>query len=739
MQITTYKMNRHPSHKDALLAWLLTVFAWFAGLGVLAWTLLSDSFDAAQSRLHPVLVIRNLMSQVTAPAPPWEWHVPLWSVAVWAAWLISTWGLGWLALALPWSRDAVKRQPAGNQAVLVFSVGFTLFGLLILITGLAGLVRLPLIPGVLAVTGLVSWRRTAFRDDVLRFPRAIKQTWQEGGPGHRLALLAMACALVFMLPPALTPPAQSDAVRYHLGAPQEYLKHGEITYLPHNAYSNMPFLVEMHYLQALASSAPEATQLMHMTLALFTALAIYSLVSKLNPLPITLGQHEAPGPGRTWLALLPAILYLTTPMAAVLGTWPYNDHAMALFLVMSVLAAILCINNEATDQPTGQDNNGPGATWLVLGVCLGGLLGTKYTMAPVALLLLVLTVLIVRRHARRWQYIAGAVASAGLTGLPWYLKNWYFTGNPFYPLASRLFPGGEWGITNDKFLQSRAGLKGSGTRLSDLMELPYTSTFRWTAFESHNPGATTLVVTGIAVLAVATYWGRPARRPAMLALATAAASLLVWFYSYQSNRLLLPVMALILGTTPIGLFVLQPAARRLFAGGVALTAALGLAWAVQWSWVATSLTPRPLPYLLGKQDAKSYLYKSLTYARAFDYLNKHVSPGDRVLLVGEHRIFGAKFQAVWSDWFDTPALAQILRINHLKSTDILLDYLRRKNISWIMINEKELEPQLQDAFRPWFSPAEWQIFEELRVLDQPGVTVRHLPPGVTLLHLEPRK
>src|SRR5690606_2116543 len=131
-------------------------------------------------------------------------------------------------------------------------------------------------------------------------------------------------------------------------------------------------------------------------------------------------------------------------------------------------------------------------------------------------------------------------------------------------------------------------------------------------------------------------------------------------------------------------------------------------------------------------------YKSLTYARAFDYLNDQVKPDEKVLLIGEHRIYGAKFDAVWSDWFDTPALAKILRDENITKTQQLLNYLRAQNINWIMINEAEISLQLELHFRPWFSPSEWQIFEEIRTLNSvAGIRRVEFPPGVTILHLDP--
>ena len=50
---------------------------------------------------------------------------------------------------------------------------------------------------------------------------------------------------------ALTPSVQSDALRYHLAGPQEWLKAGRLVYLPYNAFTCFPANVDMLFLLGL--------------------------------------------------------------------------------------------------------------------------------------------------------------------------------------------------------------------------------------------------------------------------------------------------------------------------------------------------------------------------------------------------------------------------------------------------------------------------------------------------------
>ena len=682
------------------------------------WCESSDTLSAREAALHPAHVIGTILSQITGAARVADWNIPWLSLGVYALWLFAIPGIGLLLLHILTRRQISTLFPQiPARWVVAFATGFTAIALLQLLLGTIGLIRIPLIP-VTFVLALLTLVLPPLRDQWRQLISAAHWHWQRLPGIGRAGVVLLALVTIVLAIPALLPPTQSDGVRYHLGAVQEYLKAGKIGYIQSNAYSNMPFLIEMHFLSALACLAEETAQLMHFTLALFNCAAIYTLSRTLYPT------------ARRFTAFAPALLYLFTPMSAILATWPFTDHGISFFLIVSIYLAIVFSQTQRR------------AAAILLGVSLGALIGTKYTMGPVAILIL-FSPFFMERSRQQILPIAIAAAITGLIGGVWYLKNLIFTGNPFYPLASTLFPGGEWTAECNRFLMERASAKGMGTTLLDFILLPWNATVHWIRFEAHNPGMI-ILASAISLIAAVIHLPRSTqRKPIIVALAITFSTILIWFISYQSNRLLLPTIAVALALMPAGLFhtplhgtTLVPHAP-LLRGFIAcgLIAFYGFSWAVQWSYVTTGLTPPPLPYLLGRQHRVSYLHQSLSYAQAYEYLRKFVAPGEKALLIGEHRIYGARFPALWSDWFDTPILAHILRENQLSTTDELLIWLHSNNIPWIAINERELLPQLEDSFKPRFSPEEWQIFEALRTLDQPGITRLTIPPGVTIIHL----
>lgn len=688
--------------------WLLAALSIVVTLGYFIWTNVSQSPHALQAEVHPVQVGARLLRQLRLANSVPNWNIPYHAIGVWFAWLFVVMALGHIA-----SRSIFKPGGYGLSAkvAISFAVGFTLIAFLQTMAGLFGLLQAPLIWLLLPVAGCIALLKSSRGQLAASYRTAIRRG-KQSSVGEKIAVgTAMLLILVLALP-ALTPPVQSDGVRYHLGAVQEYLKAGRIVYLPLNAYSNMPFLVEMHFLSALACHTPEAAQLIHYTLALFAGLAIYSVVRMLN---CNNGLRSVN------MALLAPLMYLSIPASAVIAAWPFTDHAISFFLVVSMLLMLRLRSEPAVGI----------SAWIVFGLCLGGLLGTKYTMFPSALLLFAGAILTPQWNLKRAAACAGA---ATLVGGVWLAKNAAYTGNPFYPLLSQLFSGGEWTAETNRFLHDRAGEKGISKNLIGLFSSPWQATFHWLNFEQHNAGIAPILVIIGAVFSVAKFLNGKQRGAILLIFTLGALNYLVWFFSYQSNRLLLPVVAVTVTLLPAAVRTQVPTlARRLYTCAVIFASAHGFCWAIQWAYVTTGLSPAPLTYLTGQISPDRYRHESLTYARAFDYLNAHVPPDDTVLLVGEHRIFGARFNALWSDWFDQPALAYLIRTYNIHDIDALSQQLQQLGIRWVMINDLELSKQ-SSLFKSRFSPSEWKLFQDMSANGLKGFTVKSISPGSRIFH-----
>ena len=106
---------------------------------------------------------------------------------------------------------------------------------------------------------------------------------------------------------------------------------------------------------------------------------------------------------------------------------------------------------------------------------------------------------------------------------------------------------------------------------------------------------------------------------------------------------------------------------------------------------------------------------------------------DKVLLVGEHRIFHAQFQAMWSDWFDTPAVLHLMRESGAQTVEALTDAIRNQGVTHVVVNRAELELQRERYWLPRFAPEEIKLLDEFLVAHSGSRAT--VPPGVDIIRL----
>lgn len=333
---------------------------------------------------------------------------------VWA----TAWGLGRLlervlrveGLSLP---ACVAVRAGGGMALLMTLLqGF----------GLAGLLR-PVPVLILGVFGLgaalygIDPKKSAERareDSLLRHPL--------------LPLVAVPGLLLLVaasVPPGVLWPDGAgdeskgyDALGYHLQIAREWLDSGRILRLPHNAYSFLPLHVEGLYSALMAARGGPfegmlACQWLHASFALAAA-ALLALWCR--------ERTDSAGAG-IWGALA----FLLLPGTLIVGSLAYNEMGM---LFLFACAWVLLSERQ----------------FMLAGALLGTAAGVKMTAvgmvaAPVALALFL-------PHepnaAPRGRSAAILVVVATLLYAPFLVRNFLWTGNPIFPMATRVLGGGNW-------------------------------------------------------------------------------------------------------------------------------------------------------------------------------------------------------------------------------------------------------------------------------------------------------
>lgn len=375
------------------------------------------------------------------------------SAAGWAAWPTA-----WLTRgAFPSGRERDGRDHL-LPSVTAIAVGLGFFSLTTLGFGLLGLLgRTILMTQVIAGIALLA----AFLGRV-RANRVIAG-WLRARSGGNWAWLTLAPAAgLLILAASLMPgllwrpldPHPYDVLGYHLQIPREWYELGKIVPLKHNAFSFFPLVYETQalLLMHLAGGpwkAMYAAQFLNVIYVALTTAAVFSVVRRA-------------GGGRTG-AFAAAMIAGTVPWTLMLGSVAYVEAPLMLFTTLAVGWAL---PRGRADDPTDIRR------FILVGLLAGCAAGTKYTAVPMVAGMLGFAVAagVVARRGQALKQALIVVVVAAVVFAPWALRDIAWTGNPVFPLATKIF--GKAHFTDDQVERYRIAhapppaLRPLGPRLS---------------------------------------------------------------------------------------------------------------------------------------------------------------------------------------------------------------------------------------------------------------------------------
>ncbi len=397
---------------------------------------------------------------------------------------------------------------------------------------------------------------------------------------------------------ALVPPISLDSLVYHLAVPHQFALAGRAFEMPWNAHSYFPLHAETLFGLALQLGGGRLAQLVHLLAMMLTLLVTVRLGTRLF----------SPRAG-AWSALL----LLSTPVLVLIAGWAWNDWFVLLYVAL------------ALESYAESKHSAP--RYLLTAAFVAGSLAVKYYALP---LLLLLVVPIPRPALRRLSAAAAVVAAVAL---PWYGKNLLTEGNPFYPLLSA--PGAS---------QSLISYRGGE---------PF-----WERISAY-VGRLDLIDESIGVLLLCLF-------PLLLVLPKKGDQRL---RVYWLILLVYLVVALLVSPT-VRVFSPLLLVLAILAGGAiahlngkgvwrtlglaAVTAALVVNLA-QILWVVHRY--EPLEAAFAFTSDQKYLETGQRYFTAFQWLNQQTAPEDRVLVVGESRIYYLDRVAVAGTYLDPHPIA----------------------------------------------------------------------------------
>lgn len=508
--------------------------------------------------------------------------------------------------------------------------------------------------------------------------------------GFIAALLLLSLVMVWLPPDA----NDWDGVAYHLAAPKIHLRNGGIEPIPFIHQSNFPALLDMLFMWGLWAKGESCAKAFHWWMWVLTLLAAGAFAVRAG------GRGE-------WTALMLA----ATPVALWQAGVAYIDLSTTLY----VACAAFVLHRAAS----GKDAR---LLWLAGGL-MGFALGTKYT-ALMNWGLLGLMGLVWFARMRRWSGVrtlvmAGMVAL--VIGSPWYIKNYFYTGNPVYPFAYELFGGRNWSQANADAYRGDQLKFGLGREPYQLLLLPWNMTAHPGVFA--DPLAVPvdgkyyyLGVSGAAYLAglfVPVATGLPVGVGWLGGFALF--NTLGWFYLMQQVRYLLPIYPLLA----------VMATARLDSGVRWLRTLFGTLLILQGAYCLWLFGQVYLPRVSeALHDREAYLRARIQPYAALEYLNQHTPPDAKIITYDEPRCFYLDREYIWGD----PGHHRLIPYEQLNSASHLRATLSGMGFTHVLINRRFWPAEPSEAWRLQIEQAIREGMLEL-VFSAKGEEVYRIDPG----------
>ncbi len=313
---------------------------------------------------------------------------------------------------------------------------------------------------VLAFDLLLSLGRIVFRTDWKMVPNRFLSYcrncrsifWERITPFSMIGLILILLLAFVLFVLGMTPSIEYDFLEYHAQGAREFLETGTIPFFSHNAYMNMPLgseiiyywgdLLWTHLTFLQKSISPEVSLLFLGTcsakgaaalLAILTGLGIFSFVHRF----FSGGNIRK----TNRLAITALLIYFAFPNSFCTFIYGLNDGILGFATLGAFYAFFLAVFAKSSSERL---------FWsMVSGIFTGFAASIKYTAIPFVAVPLflgyILFLLFSKRKEKaaflfRWE--GALVAFFGMAlffGGFWYLKNFCYTGNPFWPLAYSLF------------------------------------------------------------------------------------------------------------------------------------------------------------------------------------------------------------------------------------------------------------------------------------------------------------
>ena len=548
--------------------------------------------------------------------------------------------------------------------------------------GLAGQIRSPFLNITVAAISILS--AVFFLAEFFAIPH------RTGWFGRSLWLLILILIVEEVLL-GLLPPTSRDELTHHLAIPKLYAQAGRIIEVPIAPYAYYPMLLDMLYTPWVYWGYDFVPKLIHGIYAGLTGLLLFAYLDRrMNAVYGLLGFFS----------------YLSMPVIARLSHWGYIDLGIT-FYTTAALLSLLRWRETRTD-----------FRWLSLAaLSLGFALATKPNGMVAALLIGVLFALMLVKPPRPGFMTIGCslLVFGGLTllpFLPWLWKNWFQTGNPFFPLLGNWFAtasgaaGAGTGIGTPGIFAKRELFYGES--LWQIVALPLRV---FLSGRDDNPQFFDGVLTPLLIVflpwAFKGKWREEKNYLAVFALLFLFYAIFLVDLRIRYILSIVPplVILAVYGTFNIYLSIKRPA--YLYAA-----IAFFVLWHSVYAWRYWQ-EEMPLGYLSGSVSRDAYLARRLPEYTAFQYIAKATAADAKIylLFIGRRAYYCER--NYFHDGGELPGFL-LAAIRDSASPDQIEQKLKKQGITHLMVRENLLTTYLANNLNP-AQAALWNQFAETRL------------------------
>lgn len=239
-------------------------------------------------------------------------------------------------------------------------------------------------------------------------------------PGKSAALRILECCFTAtffaLLAGTLAPEVGGDALAYQLNLPKDFLLRGSVAPVPYDYNSYFPLLMNNLYLVGLATGGMFAARLFHFLTGLLLFLSVKHVIDQET-------KNQT-------LAYFLALVFWVTPAVYNNISTTYIDGAVALYTFLSFFVFLETLKRMDT------------AGFFLSGFLMGCTLAVKYLGLLSAVGLMGCWIYACVKQRRFFNHVKAAgvwLLGLFLMGGYWYLRNWMFEKNPFFPYFGHVF------------------------------------------------------------------------------------------------------------------------------------------------------------------------------------------------------------------------------------------------------------------------------------------------------------